>query len=402
MASVWRDMRTRGRPVWCIRYKGLDDQWHRERTDAQNKDQAQRLLRTRLCNISEAREKGLERLETRKRVTFEKFVDEEYMPAKAPPARRQSTHLRDQQLYRNVKGTFGPMLLGAITTAEIEKYFAKRKVAKTCRGTPPSKAQMNRERQFLSSVLGMAKRWGLLDRNVAADVQKLREDNVHDRVLSPDEEGRLREQCPEYLRPIMALAINTGMRLGEVLGLRWSDVDRKGGEVVPAGFIHIGADSKGHRTRHVPMNATVKETLDAQSPVSTPDGFVPFVFVNPRTKKPYKVISISLAFSAAARRARVDGVSFHTLRHTAVSRMVEAGVPDRIIMKVVGHTTPNMVSRYAHLAPDSVRGATDCLAEQKRTRSVQNGSGQAAGNGPRITPQGKGGLEVAAGFEPAK
>jgi integrase len=92
---------------------------------------------------------------------------------------------------------------------------------------------------------------------------------------------------------------------------------------------------------------------------------VPYVFVNPGFMKAYKVTSVSKTFAVAARRANVEGVSFHTLRHTAVSRMVAAGVPDRIIMRVVGHTTANMVSRYAHLAPDNLKGATDCLARKK-------------------------------------
>ena len=58
MASVWRDLRTRGRPVWCIKYKGLDGRWHRERTESQTKDQAQRMLRSRLSQIADAKEKG--------------------------------------------------------------------------------------------------------------------------------------------------------------------------------------------------------------------------------------------------------------------------------------------------------------------------------------------------------
>ena len=381
MANVWRDMRTRGRPTWCIKYKGLDAKWHRERTDAQTKEQAQRLLRARLSDLADAREKGLETLQRRKPVTFEQFVDTEYMPAKAPPARRESTHERDKQLYRNIKGSFGPLLLGAITTAEVEKYFAKRKTSLTCRRTPPSKAQMNRERQFLSSVLGMAKRWGLLDRNIVEDVKKLREDNIRDRVLSPDEETAILENAPGYLVPIILVALNTGMRLGEILGLKWSDVDRRNGESVRGGFVRIGAESKGHRARHVPINQGLKEVLDAGSPMESDEGFVPFVFPNPRTKKPYKVISVSLSFGSTTRRAKVEGVSFHTLRHTAVSRMVAAGVPDRIIMKVVGHTTPNMVSRYAHLAPDNLKGATDCLAGKDGTPVVQNGAPREAGNG---------------------
>ena len=381
MATIWRDTRTRGRPVWCIFYKGLDGRWHRERTEAQSKEQAQRLLRLRLSEIAEAKEKGLLTLEPQMHVTFEEFVDQEYMIANAPPARRKSTHERDKQLYGNVKKTFGSILLKAITTGVVEKYFSKRKNEKTCRKTPPSKAQMNRERQFLSSVLGMAKRWGLIDKNVVEDVKKLREDNAQDRVLSPDEEKKILRKSPEYLILIIQVALNTGMRLGEILGLKWSDVERKDGEVVLGGFVRIGSESKGHRARHVPVNADVKEVLEVLKPLETEGGFVPYVFVNPRTEKPYKVTSVSLAFGAAAGRARVEGVSFHTLRHTAVSRMVAAGIPDRIIMKTVGHTTPNMVTRYAHLAPSDLRGATDCLAGKNRTPVVQNRSSRVANEG---------------------
>lgn len=121
------------------------------------------------------------------------------------------------------------------------------------------------------------------------------------------------------------------------------------------------------------------DVLGALKPVESESGFVPHVFVNPRTNEPYKVTSISLAFASAARRAGVEDAGFHTLRHTAVSRMVAAGVPDRIIMKIVGHTTTNMVSRYAHLAPDSLKGATDCLAGKSGTPVVQNSSPRAAG-----------------------
>ena len=141
--------------------------------------------------------------------------------------------------------------------------------------------------------------------------------------------------------------------------------------------------------------------LDSQVPVESENGFVPFVFANPRTKKADKVISVSLAFEVSARRAQVEGVSFHTLRHTAVSRMVAAGVPDRIIMKIVGHTTPNMVSRYAHLAPDTFEGS---CGSPGRKRSYTCRTKRKAGSGwrrPLVTPSLRGGLEVAAGFEPA-
>jgi integrase len=129
------------------------------------------------------------------------------------------------------------------------------------------------------------------------------------------------------------------MRLGEIVNLKWTDVGRKDGRAVLGGWIRVGAESKGHRARHVPINQAVKAVLDAQKRVATEDGFVPHVFVNVRFKKHYEPSSVYNSFKAAAERARVEGVCFHTLRHTAVSRMVAAGVPDRIIMRIVGHTT---------------------------------------------------------------
>ena len=76
----------------------------------------------------------------------------------------------------------------------------------------------------------------------------------------------------------------------------------------------------------------------------------------------------------------IDDVTFHTLRHTFVSRMVEAGMPDRKIMKIVGHSSAHMVSRYAHLAPDTLGGTTEAITRRKmakdRTRIVQERAGQ--------------------------
>src|SRR4030095_17213653 len=100
-----------------------------------------------------------------------------------------------------------------------------------------------------------------------------------------------------------------------------------------------------------------------------------------------------------ARRANVDGVSFHVTRHTAVSRMVAAAIPDRIIMKVVGHTTTAMVSRYSHLAPDNLKGATDCLAGSGGTKQVLAAPVVAAARNPSEMPPGPGGLGRRAGFE---
>ena len=83
-------------------------------------------------------------------------------------------------------------------------------------------------------------------------------------MLSPDEEKAILDEAPDFVRPIITLAANTGMRLGEIVNLKWTDVDRKNGAAVLGGFIRVGAESKGHRARHIPINAVVKDVLDRQ------------------------------------------------------------------------------------------------------------------------------------------
>jgi integrase len=146
------------------------------------------------------------------------------------------------------------------------------------------------------------------------------------------------------------------MRLGELVSLKWSDIDQD------QGFIRVDQSSKGHKTRYIPINGAIEGVLAKLKPSKNDEGFIPQVFVNERFGKPYKASSVYNAFKASAIRAKVEGVVFHTLRHTAVSRMVAAGIPDRVIMRIVGHSTANMVARYAHLAPQDLKGATDSLA----------------------------------------
>lgn len=292
--GLWLDTRSPGRPVWCIRYKGLDGKHHRERTEAQTREQAMALLAQRTGELFKARIVGVHSLERLKPVTFADYVEREYLPAKAPPARRLNTHDRDLTLYSHLKPTFGQLTLGAVDVQELNRYFAKRKHEKTYKGTPPSPAQLNRERQFLNAVLNMALMSGLLDRNPVQCIKKLREDNARDRVLSSEEESSILGQSPAFLAPVMTLALHTGMRLGEIVNLKWSDIDRKEGSAVLGGFIRVGHESKGHRSRHVPINSAVKAALDAQKPVAGPEGFVPFVFVNERFEKPYSPLSAHL------------------------------------------------------------------------------------------------------------
>ena len=117
--------------------------------------------------------------------------------------------------------------------------------------------------------------------------------------------------CPQYLRDMVFLALHTGMREGEVMGLKWSCVDFKAREIRVE-------HTKSGKYRHVPMDsaaATMLSSLICHKNV--------YVFVNPLTKKPY--INIFKAFNIARKKAELGSVRFHDLRHTFATRLADAG-----------------------------------------------------------------------------
>lgn len=353
MGSVWRDTRPRsdGRPVYVVSWKDENGKWRQKSVQATCKEQASIELRRIEDDVLKTKSLGLQSPEQLKPVTFEKFVDDEYLPAKAPPATRESSYRREKQLFANVKDFFGSMVLRSINVGVVERYFSKRKNGETYRDKPPSPAQMNRERSFLSCVFKMARKHGILEKNPVEDVDKFDEDNTKDRVISLDEQRDILAKSPAFLRPIVSLAIATGMREGELVDLRWSDVDRDNG------YIRVGQDSKTHKARQVPITDAAEAVLDTLKPVRTEKGFLPWVFVNDRLEKPYKASSVYNAFKRAAFEASVEGVVFHTCRHTFCSRSIARGINPKAVQMALGHSSDHMVNRYLHLSPSDVRRA---------------------------------------------
>jgi integrase len=135
--------------------------------------------------------------------------------------------------------------------------------------------------------------------------------------------------------------------------LRWEDVDRQ------AQIVHVAMDTKTG-TRAVPMNRTAARVID---------GVVrhlrnPYVFVDGEGKHyddERRRNRITRWTSSTLRSVGIEGASFHTLRHTAASLMVQSGVPLYEVQKVLGHSTPLMTERYAHLQPQHLQGAVSVL-----------------------------------------
>jgi integrase len=151
----------------------------------------------------------------------------------------------------------------------------------------------------------------------------LKENNVRDRVLSPDEYASLLEHCADHLRPIVTVAYHTGMRRGEILQLVWARVDLK------EGFIRLQPeDTKTEEGRDIPLDHILAEMFAAM-----PRG-LPGVRVFTRNGEPINCIRES--FEAACTKAGIEDFTFHDLRHTFVTNWRKAGIHESVIMKVTG------------------------------------------------------------------
>jgi len=221
----------------------------------------------------------------------------------------------------------------------------------TAEGKAP--ATVNRYLASLSACLTRTVReLGWLQINPCARVDRLPEENERERVLSPEDERRLLGACrAPALRDLVLLALRTAGRRGELLGLTWSDVDLKRGTVT-------FRDTKNGTHRSVARVGDALETLKTRSKVRHLRS--PWIF--PSAKDPKHPAQFRGAFENAVKRADLEGIVFHHLRHTALTRLAESGATLSELQQIAGHKTLAMVARYKHLTEDSTRGALERMA----------------------------------------
>ena len=162
-------------------------------------------------------------------------------------------------------------------------------------------------------------------------------------------------QAP-HLADFIKLALHTGMRRGEMLGLEWRRVD------LQTGLIHLEADhdhTKAGKRRSVPMNAVAREAIMGRLRFRAqhrPDS--PWVFCDTQGQR---IADVKHSFATARKAAGIEDFHIHDLRHTCAAWLVSAGVPLTEVRDLLGHSTVIMTERYAHLAPERIRDAVSRL-----------------------------------------
>ncbi len=277
-------------------------------------------------------------------------------------AERAEVTIRDS-VYEGIygKSVDAPKLRDFIAET-FEKYKRDRRASKTVRGTERAPSTVNRELELLSKIFSLAIDQGIAIQNPCQKVKRFREDNERNRYLSDEEEPRLLSMLTgprASLRPLVVLAIHTGMRRGELLSLRWANVDFERG-LVHVMNSHREQTKSGH-SRSIPMNRIARQQLLS---LQTESGDTEYVFVNKNTGRPRT--DVKRGFRSACEKAGLEDFRFHDLRHTAATRLGDAGVDTRRIMAILGHRCMQTSARYTHATDDGLRRAIETLAQRQK------------------------------------
>jgi integrase len=300
--------------------------------------------KTKRAEVREARKTGREycpRLVQRQRPTFFEDILADYMEYSA---RNKRSHNNDRAKAESFKKRFRHRLATAVTAKDVEDFKAACVEGR-------SVATVNHYLKFLKAVFNRAIRQGSLTYNPVRPVKLFQEHNARNRCLSPDEETRLLDALPGWFRPLVRLALHTGMRRGELQALKWQDVDFN------AGTLRIQRDKAGDG-RWVALNSAALgalQTVKREQKIMSP-----YVFCSPEGKFLH---NIERVWRPALRAARIPDFRFHDLRHTFASRLAMAGVDLYTVQRAGGWKTQTMVQRYAHLSPDHIRAAVERLAQ---------------------------------------
>lgn len=200
---------------------------------------------------------------------------------------------------------------------------------------------VKRDLVLLGHVFEVArKEWGIHVHNPVRDIRLPADNRPRDRRLQAGEEARLLEACREarnpWLLPIVQLALETAMRQGELIRLHWEHID------LNRRTAHL-PDTKNGEARTVPLSTTAVRVLR-----TLPRGLHGPVFLGLTTE------AVKRAYIRAVRRASIENLRFHDLRHEATTRLFEKGLNIMEVASITGHKDLRMLRRYTHLKAEDL------------------------------------------------
>ena len=337
--------RRTGSAVWWMSFCAGGTRY-RQSTGTANRKVAEKILGKIEAQIVEG--KWFDVVKARQ-YTFEDMMDRfmaEHAPTKEPAT---------QKLYLNhlahLRPFFSGMTLDKIDTDAILQYVQHRR-SEVCRpGT------RNRELAMLSKAFNLARLWKWTKENPCQLVKREKEDNEIGRCLTDEEEDKLLEACKGFLGgqlyEMVVVALNTGIREGEILKMRWNKIDlfRKTFE---------SYNEKTNSWRTVAMNETVYALLKEKAKIRSMSGYV----FTTSADTPMDARNLLRDWYKALKLAGITGLRFHDLRHTVGTRLGRAGQDIHTIACILDHSQLSTTRRYVKHNAESMRRGLSVLEKR--------------------------------------
>lgn len=368
--------------VLTYRYDGIQKEYAIGLHGNVTSDKARDIAKKKAGLVADGKDVQSEKVIAKKKAqeakysTLKAFIEGKYEPW-------ASTHLKswplsEQTINRDFKHLL-PRALSDISQWDLQKWSSEAAKAKYKSST------INRRLAIIKGIVSKAHDWGVIEHNALKGMKAIKlDEKARVRYLAADEEKRLRKgldarqekhrqdrqshvawcevrsiEKPElltgnftdYLKPMVLLAINTGMRRGELFDLKWCDIDLKNRIATVQ-----GVTAKSGNTRYLPLNDEAFSVMVAWSNETSSKGLV---FPSSVTEE--RMDNIKRSWTSLLKSAGITDFRFHDLRHHFASRLVMAGVDLNTGRELLGHKDIATTLRYAHLAPEHKAAAVAML-----------------------------------------
>ncbi len=336
----------RGKIYWIA--CRINGKLYRESTKTDKRREAEYILACRKKEVKEGNIPEIKRMMGN--VTFHELAKEYLVWAE-----RQKSFDRKRFLIADIVNLFGNIKIDDLRPMVVEQLQS----TKLKEGKKP--ATINRLVSCLKHMISKGFEWHMATENAVKEIRKvkqLKEDNKRLRYLTIEECQKLLDCCPYHLKQIVTVALHSGMRRGEILGLTWNQIDLQNG------FILLDKTKSGFR-REIPINSTLEMLFNSLSIGFDND----YLFTN-KDGKPYSEIKHS--FTTAVKKAGIHDFRFHDIRHTFASHLIMQGIGITSVKELLGHSDIKMTLRYAHLAPGYKRKAVNTLDKLMQNNADEN------------------------------
>jgi len=301
-------------------------------------------------------------------------VKKEYKTMLGEITKAYEKNYKHQPSYQNAKKVylenfeeyFGKdTLLANIRYKDVETYRNHLRQKLTKHDTIRKDSSINREMSCLHHLFDKAKEWDMTEESPLnqGNSLMLKENNKRERYLNEDEIERLLNNCPPHLKQIVVCALNSGMRQGEILSLKRSQIRN--------GFIYL-TKTKTNEARQIPINDDLALMFKQIKAEQNPKGNVIAIDGKPAnvlqlninhvfTFEGKAISGVKSSFRTAVKNAGIEDFRFHDLRHTFASQLIMKGGDLKDVQELLGHKTMTMTLRYAHLSQHHKKKAVNLL-----------------------------------------